>query len=76
MQISASKLDFMKFFIFSGVMMSHDNLTWMAKQVCNYLGVTSNDSLVSYLPLSHSAAQMVDVSEFDFLTQHFDAINL
>ena len=56
--------------------MSHDNLTWMAKQVCNYLGVTSNDSLVSYLPLSHSAAQMVDVSEFNFLTQHFDAINL
>jgi len=44
-----------------GVMMSHDNLTWMANKVCKYLGMTSNDSLVSYLPLSHSAAQMVDV---------------
>ena len=42
-----------------GVMMSHDNLTWMARTTCRYLGVTSNDSLVSYLPLSHSAAQMV-----------------
>lgn len=42
-------------------MMSHDNLTWMANKVCKYLGMTSNDSLVSYLPLSHSAAQMVDV---------------
>ena len=41
--------------------MSHDNLTWMANKVCKYLGMTSNDSLVSYLPLSHSAAQMVDV---------------
>ena len=48
--------------------MSHDNLTWMAKQVCNYLGVTSNDSLVSYLPLSHSAAQMVDVSKLYVLS--------
>ena len=44
-----------------GVMMSHDNLTWMARTTCKFLGVTSNDSLVSYLPLSHSAAQMVDV---------------
>ena len=44
-----------------GVMMSHDNLTWMARTTCKYLQVTSNDSLVSYLPLSHSAAQMVDV---------------
>ena len=60
---------------FSGVMMSHDNLTWMAKKVCTYLGVTSNDSLVSYLPLSHSAAQMVDVSELYFLTQHLDGVN-
>ena len=44
-----------------GVMMSHDNLTWMARTTCKFLSVNSNDSLVSYLPLSHSAAQMVDV---------------
>jgi len=44
-----------------GVMMSHDNLTWMARTTCKFLNISSNDSLVSYLPLSHSAAQMVDV---------------
>ena len=41
--------------------MSHDNLTWMAKRTSKYLGMAANDTLVSYLPLSHSAAQMVDV---------------
>jgi len=44
-----------------GVMMSHDNLTWMASTTCQFLEMTSTDSVVSYLPLSHSAAQMVDV---------------
>ena len=44
-----------------GVMMSHDNLTWMARTTCKFLNISANDSLVSYLPLSHSAAQMVDV---------------
>lgn len=44
-----------------GVMMSHDNLTWMAKTASKYLSMTAQDSVVSYLPLSHSAAQMVDV---------------
>ncbi len=44
-----------------GVMMSHDNLSWMARTCCEYLNMKANDSVVSYLPLSHSAAQMVDV---------------
>jgi long-chain-fatty-acid--CoA ligase ACSBG len=42
-------------------MMSHDNLTWMARTASKFLNMTANDSVVSYLPLSHSAAQMVDV---------------
>jgi len=33
----------------------------MGRTTCKYLNLTSNDTLVSYLPLSHSAAQMVDV---------------
>lgn len=36
-----------------GVMMSHDNLTWMARTTCKYLCMTSNDSVVSYLPLRY-----------------------
>ncbi len=41
--------------------MSHDNLTWTARIADSYLGVTDRDSFISYLPLSHSAAQMIDV---------------
>ena len=44
-----------------GAMMSHDNLTWTARVSNEYLKTTSNDILVSYLPLSHSAAQMMDI---------------
>ena len=44
-----------------GAMMSHDNLTWTARMCNDFLGATSNDVLLSYLPLSHSAAQMMDV---------------
>ena len=41
--------------------MSHDNLTWTARMSNDFLMTTSNDIFLSYLPLSHSAAQMVDV---------------
>ena len=30
-----------------GVMMSHDNLTWMARKTCKFLNVSANDSMVS-----------------------------
>jgi len=44
------------------VMISHDNATWTSSLVIKeILNVNETDSLVSYLPLSHIAAQMVDV---------------
>ena len=44
-----------------GAMMSHDNLTWTARMSNDFLLANSNDIFLSYLPLSHSAAQMIDV---------------
>ena len=44
-----------------GAMMSHDNLTWTARMSNDFLSTNSNDIFLSYLPLSHSAAQMIDV---------------
>ena len=44
-----------------GAMLSHDNLTWTARISNQYLNTTSDDILLSYLPLSHSAAQMMDI---------------
>jgi long-subunit acyl-CoA synthetase (AMP-forming) len=45
-----------------GVMLSHDNLTWTLRRVISApLYLCQLDRLVSYLPLSHIAAQMVDV---------------
>ena len=43
-----------------GVMLSHDNITWTARITNKALNCDSNDSIVSYLPLSHVAAQIVD----------------
>nr|CAD7446791.1 unnamed protein product [Timema bartmani] len=45
------------------VMLSHDNLTWSAHVVGEYLHLVpgSGESLVSFLPLSHVAAQSVDI---------------
>lgn len=46
-----------------GVMLSHDNILWSA--TCGILSFgkieTGNESVVSYLPLSHAAAQLLDV---------------
>uniref|UniRef100_A0A8B9FZF4 Long-chain-fatty-acid--CoA ligase ACSBG2 n=2 Tax=Amazona collaria TaxID=241587 RepID=A0A8B9FZF4_9PSIT len=48
-----------------GVMLSHDNLTWMAMAAgCSLLlanADTKQELVVSYLPLSHVAAQMTDI---------------
>ena len=44
-----------------GVMLSHDNITWTAKAVLDLFNADENDPLVSYLPLSHVAAAMIDM---------------
>ncbi|XP_058491860.1 long-chain-fatty-acid--CoA ligase ACSBG2-like [Solea solea] len=45
-----------------GVMLSHDNLTWTAHTAATLVDFTyTSEVLVSYLPLSHVAAQMVDL---------------
>ncbi|XP_068626989.1 long-chain-fatty-acid--CoA ligase ACSBG2 isoform X2 [Battus philenor] len=45
------------------VMLSHDNLTWDAFSITERVGdlTPTVDSLVSFLPLSHVAAQVVDI---------------
>ena len=42
-------------------MLSHDNITWTAFSVSKLLSISVNDCTISYLPLSHVAAQMVDI---------------
>ena len=44
-----------------GVMLSHDNITWLARISNRLLNGASSDVCLSYLPLSHSAAQMGDI---------------
>ncbi|XP_048845362.1 long-chain-fatty-acid--CoA ligase ACSBG2-like isoform X2 [Brienomyrus brachyistius] len=48
-----------------GVMLSHDNITWtalIAAETVNLSdGAVSQEEIVSYLPLSHIAAQMIDI---------------
>jgi long-chain-fatty-acid--CoA ligase ACSBG len=40
-------------------MLSHDNFTWDAEAIAQYMGVSkANEVLVSFLPLSHVAAQV------------------
>mmetsp|Transcript_26973 Transcript_26973/g.41814 ORF Transcript_26973/g.41814 Transcript_26973/m.41814 type:complete len:665 (+) Transcript_26973:133-2127(+) len=46
------------------VMITHDNLTWTSKNMLvNTLprALTNDDNIISYLPLSHIAAQMLDM---------------
>ena len=44
------------------VMISHDNVTWTTKNMCsNYFDTNHQDRVISYLPLSHIAAQLIDV---------------
>uniref|UniRef100_A0A8C9YN78 Long-chain-fatty-acid--CoA ligase ACSBG2 n=1 Tax=Sander lucioperca TaxID=283035 RepID=A0A8C9YN78_SANLU len=48
-----------------GVMLSHDNITWTALSTSRHVRLTdatrAQEVVVSYLPLSHIAAQMVDI---------------
>lgn len=45
-----------------GVMISHDIMTWTAQNGANLSNIGDGvESLVSYLPLSHGAAQIVDI---------------
>ncbi|XP_052277987.1 long-chain-fatty-acid--CoA ligase ACSBG2-like isoform X2 [Dreissena polymorpha] len=44
-----------------GVMLSHDNYTWTADMVCKQLKLNFGKEIgISFLPLSHIAAQMLD----------------
>ena len=46
-----------------GVMLSHHNLSWTARQTRRAIGgeVSAEDAVVSYLPLSHIAEQMFSI---------------
>ncbi|NXC02378.1 ACBG2 ligase, partial [Orthonyx spaldingii] len=48
-----------------GVMLSHDNLTWTAAAAARFIALSDardrQEQVVSYLPLSHIAAQMSDI---------------
>lgn len=44
------------------VMISHDNITWTGQRTLEFIGGAGpEDRIVSYLPLSHIAAQMLDI---------------
>jgi long-subunit acyl-CoA synthetase (AMP-forming) len=43
------------------VMLSHHNVTWTAQRVCEAYSVNAHDDLISYLPLSHIAEQVVSL---------------
>ena len=46
-----------------GVMLSHHNILWTIETVLNEVGITGDEPkrVLSYLPLSHVAAQMIDM---------------
>lgn len=43
------------------VMLSHHNVTWTARRVVDAYSVNAHDDLISYLPLSHIAEQVVSL---------------
>ncbi|HXU81871.1 MAG TPA: AMP-binding protein, partial [Polyangia bacterium] len=43
------------------VMLTHHNVTWTARRVVEAYSITENDDLLSYLPLSHIAEQIVSL---------------
>lgn len=43
------------------VMLTHDNITWTAQAAANLVGGRADDQVVSYLPLSHIAEQIVSL---------------
>lgn len=44
-----------------GVMLSHDNVTWTASMAVRSVNLRVGEISISYLPLSHIAAQVVDI---------------
>eukprot|EP00916_Digyalum_oweni_P021327 GHVL01035425.1.p1 GENE.GHVL01035425.1~~GHVL01035425.1.p1 ORF type:complete len:697 (+),score=126.86 GHVL01035425.1:126-2216(+) len=44
-----------------GVMLSHDNVTWTAKEAADIITLGCDDVIVSFLPLSHVAAEVLDI---------------
>ncbi|KAI0214318.1 hypothetical protein LSAT2_000560 [Lamellibrachia satsuma] len=44
-----------------GVMLSHDNVTWTASMAVKATNLVPGEVSISYLPLSHIAAQIVDI---------------
>ncbi|KAJ1212725.1 hypothetical protein NDU88_000375 [Pleurodeles waltl] len=44
-----------------GAMISHDNITWLIKRYCKHSSLQEKQCVVSYLPLSHVAAQFFDI---------------
>ena len=44
-----------------GVMLTHDNLAWTGTQAVDLFAITSDDSTLSYLPLSHIAEQVFSI---------------
>lgn len=68
-RISAQKADDLATLIYTSgttgqpkaVMMSHDNLTWTATSAIQLIGLQPGESVVSYLPLSHVAEQIVSI---------------
>ena len=44
-----------------GVLITHDNLTWTARQVLSSVDIRVGDQGISYLPLSHIAEQVVSL---------------
>ena len=44
-----------------GVMITHDNIVWTARKVVETVEGNHRDQLISYLPLSHIAEQMVSL---------------
>ena len=43
------------------VMISHDNAVWVTRALLDTIPLTHNERIVSYLPLSHIAAQIIDI---------------
>jgi len=44
-----------------GVMVSHDNIVWTARQLEKSVGIDHEDQIISYLPLSHIAEQVISL---------------
>jgi len=44
-----------------GVMITHDNITWTVEQIVDSVKVDHTDQIISYLPLSHIAEQVISL---------------